>query len=55
MPVVVLSTGGSTETTDRRFLRLLGARAVLQKPIDPVRLAALVRVVVAGDAASALT
>ncbi len=54
VPVVVLTTL-DTQNADRRFLRMLGARAVLTKPVDPVRLAALVRVIVSGDAASALT
>lgn len=54
VPVVVLA-GGHTDGAERGFLRLLGTRAVVNKPVDPVRLAALVRVVVAGDAAMALT
>jgi serine/threonine-protein kinase len=54
VPVVVLA-GGDAPAADRRFLRMLGVRAVVNKPVDPVRLAALVRVVVTGDAASALT
>lgn len=54
VPVVVLA-GGDAPAADRRFLRMLGVRAVVSKPVDPVRLAALVRVVVTGDAASALT
>ena len=55
VPVVVMANGDSRETQDWGFLRMLGARAVVNKPVDPVRLAALVRVVVSGDAASALT
>jgi hypothetical protein len=51
---VVLANTDSSRTPDRGFLRLLGVRAVMNKPIDPVCLAALLRVIISGDAAVAL-
>lgn len=47
--VVVLASAEAREA-DRHFLRMLGVRAVVNKPIDPVRLATLLRVIVSGDA-----